>query len=569
MRTRLVELSIVLLLLTAEVYAVEMGKVTQRIVPLVTRSWAQTAPDNCPLARSADFPRIRFTGRHEAYTNADTWYPSWASDGNLYSPWTDGRIGEERCGSGSGEKARTGQAKIIGDDPLNLQVVSLGTFPGSAKPYGGRYPCGSLVHNGIWYHGSYCLDHRKGPWDIMGPFVGFRTSKDLGKTWTACPLTGARPLFGESGKGDSKVKLGAPHFVDFGRDMEHSPDGKAYLVGHGAVRTEADCSWISGDQAYLVRVKPTPENINDRSKYEFFGGRDGNGNAVWTGDFAGIKPILEWNDHAGCVTMTWNAPLKRYFMCVTHGYKHGGGGQTDYDTYIVESESTTGPWKLVTYLKAFGPQAYFVNIPSKFIGSDGHTMWLCYSANWSRKKEAGNPPGSRYALCLQEFQLQNKTHRTEEASKPADPLIDGVNVAPKATATASTSYPGYEPSGAIDGKVGGYPGVITEEWASNKESKGAWLKLAWDKPQTVDRILLFDRPNQYDYITAGELEFSDGTKISVGELPDDATSGREVRFPARKIMWLKFTVTGVKTGYPHIGLSEIAVFVAGSPAKDE
>ena len=28
-----------------------------------------------------------------------------------------------------------------------------------------------------------------------------------------------------------KVKFGAPHFVDFGQELEHSPDGKAYLVG--------------------------------------------------------------------------------------------------------------------------------------------------------------------------------------------------------------------------------------------------------------------------------------------------------------------------------------------------
>jgi hypothetical protein len=33
--------------------------------------------------------------------------------------------------------------------------------------------------------------------------------------------------------GDAAIKLGTPHFVDFGRDVEHSPDGLAYLVGHG------------------------------------------------------------------------------------------------------------------------------------------------------------------------------------------------------------------------------------------------------------------------------------------------------------------------------------------------
>ena len=35
------------------------------------------------------------------------------------------------------------------------------------------------------------------------------------------------------------VKMGASHFVDFGRHVEHSPDGKAYLLGMGAEVQEA------------------------------------------------------------------------------------------------------------------------------------------------------------------------------------------------------------------------------------------------------------------------------------------------------------------------------------------
>lgn len=367
--------------------------------------WASCVPDGCPFTQSSQFAGITFTGRHKEYTNADTWYPSWAADGNMYSPWTDGRIGREGCSSG-GKNARTGQARIVGDDPMSLKVVSLGAYPGSPKPYGGRYPCGSLVHGGVWYYGSYCLDRRHGPWDIMGPFVGFRTSTDFGKTWKDCPLSGDNPLFAESGKGDSKVKIGAPHFVDFGKNMRHSPDGKAYLVGHGAVRPQADCSWISGDQVYMVRVEPTPSNINDKSKYEFFGGRDSQGKAIWADGLSKIKPLIQWNDNCGCVTVTYNPPLKKYFMCISYGGKRGGGGKTDYDTYLLESDALTGPWRMVTYLKSFGPQAYFVNLPSKFISKDGRTMWLCYSANWSRKNEKGNPPGSSYALCLREIALK-------------------------------------------------------------------------------------------------------------------------------------------------------------------
>jgi len=141
-------------------------------------------------------------------------------------------------------------------------------------------------------------------------------------------------------------------------------------------------------------------------------------------------------------------------------------------------------------------------------------------------------------------------------------LTGGVNVGRNAKATASSSHKGFTPAGAIDGNVGGYPGKWSEEWASDNESKGAWLKLTWTRPRKIDRVLLFDRPNKYDYITGGRLEFSDGSKLAVGGLPDDATSGREIKFPAREVKWLKFTVTDVKTGYPHIGLSEIAVFEA-------
>ena len=103
--------------------------------------------------------------------------------------------------------------------------------------------------------------------------------------------------------------------------------------------------------------------------------------------------------------MTYNAPLKKYPMCVTDG----GNTCARMNTYILESTRITGPWKLVTYLKDFGEQAYFVNIPSKFIGPDGRTAWLWYSANfapdWNGLKINANPPGSHYGLVMQKIQL--------------------------------------------------------------------------------------------------------------------------------------------------------------------
>ncbi len=148
----------------------------------------------------------------------------------------------------------------------------------------------------MWYYGTYCLSPYGSTkygdkiynWPHLGPFVGFRISKDPGKTWLPCPHTPEKPIFGENGLAGYSVRIGSPHFVDFGRNMDHSPDGKAYLVAHGsslkfypvAVENFAHLSWITGDQIYLIRVTPSPETINDPSAYEFYAGKDRNGNAV-------------------------------------------------------------------------------------------------------------------------------------------------------------------------------------------------------------------------------------------------------------------------------------------------
>jgi hypothetical protein len=102
------------------------------------------------------------------------------------------------------------------------------------------------------------------------------------------------------------VKIGSPHFVDFGKNMEHSPDGKAYMVAHGAEVDDPassfwNASWITGDNIYLLRVTPSVENINDASKWEFYAGKDAVGNALWTNDFSQIRSLLEWNNNMGCV----------------------------------------------------------------------------------------------------------------------------------------------------------------------------------------------------------------------------------------------------------------------------
>ncbi len=381
--------------------------------------WPSEPPKDIPFEQSKELIGILFTGVHSDYRAADTWYPSWAADDNLYSPWTDGQTDGMRSSSG-GLNATTGQAVMYGNDPLNLKIKALGLTKGNPRPYEGRYPCGSLVYDGVWYYGTYCLgpagsveyEGMRWNWPVLGPIPGFRISTDYGKTWTDSPHTPANPLFPEPAKFMGPLKIGSPKFADFGKNMEHSPDGKAYLVGYGAEENDpkpryANLSWISGDQIYLTRVKPSIENINDESKYEYFAGHNEDGKPIWTYDFEDIKPLLEWNNNMGCVTITYNAPLKKYLMCITDGWPT----VAKMNSYILESGKITGPWKLVTYMKEFGEQGYFLNFPSKFISKDGLTLWLCYSGNfsqgWNNIRFEADPPGSRYGLVLQQVKLLN------------------------------------------------------------------------------------------------------------------------------------------------------------------
>ena len=141
----------------------------------------------------------------------------------------------------------------------------------SAWPYGDRFPGGQLVYKGTWYYSTYYVpNYPKGPSSgpdnvctggLLGPLASFRHSLDMGETWVE-PLFNATSdsdnLFGETAPNDlthdppragpERVKFGTPHWVDFGQELEHSPDGKAYLVAQGATSPTSTEMWMLGDQ---------------------------------------------------------------------------------------------------------------------------------------------------------------------------------------------------------------------------------------------------------------------------------------------------------------------------------
>jgi hypothetical protein len=319
-----------------------------------------------------------------------------------------------------GPNSTEGAAKIIGNDPMNLQLVPCAPYAVSSSPYLSRYPSACLVYNGVWYLGTYAMDNtdQTGPagTDVIGPLVGFGISQDYGLTWSDTTLTPSNNLFQESAKNGNQVNMGMPHFVDLGNNMEYSPDGNAYLIAHGALLPQGagaapTLGLFHGDLSYLARTVPSPQTINTLAAWEFYAGKSATGEDIWTNNFAELQPVLEWYGHMGGALVTYNAPLKKFLWFVTDPSDADGGFTpgAPYNTYVLESDHLTGPsWSLVTYMQSFGQQAYWVNIPSKFISTDGRTAWLCYSANWNGipgHDSIEDPPGSAYGLCLHEITL--------------------------------------------------------------------------------------------------------------------------------------------------------------------
>lgn len=146
---------------------------------------------------------------------------------------------------------------------------------------------------------------------------------------------------------------------------------------------------------------------------------------------------------------------------------------------------------------------------------------------------------------------------TINPSSPAP--LQGTNVARSATVTASTqnTRDGQSASKAIDGVVDGYPKDYTKEWATSGELAGAWIQLSWTKPMTIDRVVLYDRPNLTDQILEGVLRFSDGSAVNVSALNDNG-AGNEIRFAAKSVTSVKLEVTKAR-GY-NVGLAEFEAY---------
>ena len=136
---------------------------------------------------------------------------------------------------------------------------------------------------------------------------------------------------------------------------------------------------------------------------------------------------------------------------------------------------------------------------------------------------------------------------------------DYSNIAPLAAVSASSETPstGQTKDKAIDGVTDGNPRFPDKEWVTSGELTGAWIQLDWAASHTVNKVVLYDRPNTVEQITGATLSFDDGSTVNVGALEN---SGRAtvIEFAPKTTASIRLTVTGA-TG-ENIGLAEFEVF---------
>lgn len=497
-------------------------------------TWPDEPPEGMLHHRSEQIRGVRFTGRYANYTGADTWYLSWADDGHNYSPYTDGylwsngefaevdcpfcnpartrlghRVGARRlyhCHSNVPPFA-TGQARIEGDDPLNLQVVNLG------KMAGGRdlYPCVGVIADGVWYIGTYEA------FKPQGRFNGFRWSRSFDRwaeqletPWENPAWTDTRTPETDFFSQDTEPRrFNVLHAVVYGQANRLSPDGKLYFSAHGA-SPGGYSDWDKGDAITLCRVDANPAAVADPTAYEFFAGRNG---LVprWSKNVREAAPILDAPKKLGSESITYLPGLRKYLLMSARLEENEQNLPYNLLTFW-ESDAVTGPYRLVHALRDWGPQTYFPHVPAKFVSPDGTRMWLVVSSNYSTSDQA-NPFGCRYALSMHEMELD--LGRPTQVAEP-------------------------EPARAPDRVLvaNGQPASGNEELAPS-----ATYRLEWDEPVEIGAIRLWDRPGLEDWVRAARIRLSDGSEHRLRAwLSNRALAPGEVKTGRRRVRWAEVRI---------------------------
>ncbi|HET9391433.1 MAG TPA: LamG-like jellyroll fold domain-containing protein [Steroidobacteraceae bacterium] len=306
---------------------------------------------------------------------SDLWPLTWAADGNLYGAWGDG-------GGFDGDSNETGRVSLgfaritgtpVAGEPGSYSGRNLwGAAPGFAErraTFGGKVDdlisIGGVLygHGGLWTAANCdCSD----PVQRSGDNPHARTltwSTDLGTTWEVAPWSSAADPGNSLQYGPNYSGAMDPAHVYFYYQPDRASDATRIFLRRVAT------SELTADPA-------TPGH------FEYLTALDGEGLPLWSSSAANALAVFEDPlvppGTTANATVVYDAPLGRYLMATQHGNGAGAMG-------FFEAPAPWGPWHTVAYYDDWGGfteaagEGNGLSFPSKWIGSDGRTLWGVFS----------------------------------------------------------------------------------------------------------------------------------------------------------------------------------------------
>lgn len=331
--------------------------------------------------------------------SGDNWSITWVDDNLQITAFDDGD-GFDKANA----NLSLGFAKIFGDPP-NPRGQDFPTDADTPEGGGskGIKASGLLMVDGVLY--MFVRNYKRpGSDDFTNSRLAWSTDRGVHWTWADWNFSDT---------------FGCPEFIQFGKNYAGARDNYVYIVSQ------------ANDSAYgfspdIVLARVAKDKVPDRSRYEFFAGVDGLGRPIWSPDIKKRKPVFADANGTQRISITFNAPLRRYILTASH--RPPGNTSTHTAALgVFDAPEPWGPWTTVYYNDHWSVsngrdcRTYHHKFPTKWMSADGRTMWLLFSGL----------DCNLYAFCLKKATLQLAPNHKPSKATPAAPA--------KSSSTTSSS----------------------------------------------------------------------------------------------------------------------------------
>jgi hypothetical protein len=230
-----------------------------------------------PAASTANVPPTPTASILSDAPGSDTWPPTWADDGDMYTAYGDGW----GFMPWPPEKLSLGYARISGS-PADFTGINIPSPTGeqSGARHRGKKASGMLMVDGVLYQWVRNANEK-------GEQCQLAVSHDHAVTWEWSDWQFA--------------EYGYCAFLNFGQNYAGARDDFVYMCA-----SDTPTAYAATDHLVLTRLPQ--DRILDRTAYEFSQGFDAYGAPAWTPDVGARLPVFTFPGGVNRFDITCNAP---------------------------------------------------------------------------------------------------------------------------------------------------------------------------------------------------------------------------------------------------------------------